>query len=489
MQHRGSTGVNLGFVLLAGSLCLAYVLTDGVPRRATVVLSSALAAGVLTVGLLRRRVVRPGPWWFVVAALVALTAHNLQSLVQMGIEGKPAATGLGPLLTLPLGYLGLLVASVLIAFPYARRDVGGIIDAVIIALGAASLIWAFLLHPALTAQDAATGERLYRLMIILLISGIAGAVVRATATTRRAKPALVYLLLAVTLTLAGNAAGVVTEDPVTGAGAWWIGLLWILAYLALGASAAHPAHAHLADPPVHSRSGRLTTRRLVFLGVVLALNPLLAGGTEAWGHPVDWVLLTTASVALVPLVILRIGQLARLHAEAEHKLAHLATHDQLTGLPNRRGLDEHLELALGRVRAGTSAGLVVLFCDLDGFKAVNDEHGHHVGDGLLAIASSRLRGALRARDLVARFGGDEFVVVVEGDPDLTEGEARDRIRRALADPIHTHGILSSVRASVGSASVRRGEDVSASQLLSTADGHMYAAKRALRTSTPGPTPG
>ncbi|WP_250445168.1 GGDEF domain-containing protein [Actinotalea sp. C106] len=480
--------MNLGFVVLAASLCLAFVLTDGVPRRATVVLSSALAAGVLTVRLLRRRVSRPGPWWFVVAALVALTAHNVQSLVQVGIEGKPAATGVGPLLTLPLGYLGLLVASILIAFPYARRDVGGVIDAVIIALGAASLVWAFLLHPALVALDAPPGVRLYRLMIILLVSGITGAVVRATATNHLARPALVYLLLAVTLTLAGNATGVMTEDPGTGASAWWIGLGWIVAYLALGASAAHPSHTHLADPQVHRRPGRLTSGRLVFLGVVLALNPLLAGAAEALGQPVDWVLLTTASVALVPLVILRIGQLARLHAEAEHKLAHLASHDQLTGLPNRRALDEHLETALGRVRSGSSAGLVVLFCDLDGFKAVNDEHGHHVGDGLLAIASSRLRGALRARDLVARFGGDEFVVVVEGDPDLTEGEARARIRQALADPIHTHGILASVRASVGSASVRRGEDARASQLLSRADGHMYAAKRAQRAPTSGPAP-
>jgi diguanylate cyclase (GGDEF)-like protein/PAS domain S-box-containing protein len=97
-------------------------------------------------------------------------------------------------------------------------------------------------------------------------------------------------------------------------------------------------------------------------------------------------------------------------AESSDELAYWATHDHLTGLPNRRYLDSYLSASIGPRRRADDR-LVVLFLDLDDFKPVNDEHGHQIGDEVLRVIARRLRNAAREDELVARYGGDEFVVV------------------------------------------------------------------------------
>ena len=111
---------------------------------------------------------------------------------------------------------------------------------------------------------------------------------------------------------------------------------------------------------------------------------------------------------------------------AEEWLEHRAFHDPLTDLPNRQLLFDRLGHALARTERGSS-GVAVLFMDLDRFKVINDSLGHEAGDRLLVAASERLKGCLRPEDTLARFGGDEFVVLVE---DLESTRAGDSSRRA-----------------------------------------------------------
>jgi diguanylate cyclase (GGDEF)-like protein/PAS domain S-box-containing protein len=161
----------------------------------------------------------------------------------------------------------------------------------------------------------------------------------------------------------------------------------------------------------------------------------------------------------------------------EAELAHRATHDALTGLPNRALLLDRLEQAVERVRSSSSDEVAVLFIDLDRFKAVNDELGHDVGDELLRVVAARLAGALRAIDVVARLGGDEFVVLCPG---LGRAEAEDvavRLLRAVSStPVHVGGQMVEVTASVGVSVAVGADDHHAEGLLREADAAMYQAK-------------
>ncbi|HUZ83594.1 MAG TPA: diguanylate cyclase, partial [Gaiellales bacterium] len=177
--------------------------------------------------------------------------------------------------------------------------------------------------------------------------------------------------------------------------------------------------------------------------------------------------------------------------EAERQISHLAYHDAMTGLPNRVMFQEHLDLAIARARrSGLSAA--VMFLDLDDFKLVNDSLGHAAGDRLLIEVGKRLRTITRDTDLVARQGGDEFLVLV---PDLTgpEGGAdspeavcdtvADKIRAAVELPIALGGQEVSVGVSLGAAIFPDAADTR-DELLRQADLAMYRAKVLRRGGSP-----
>jgi diguanylate cyclase (GGDEF)-like protein/PAS domain S-box-containing protein len=161
--------------------------------------------------------------------------------------------------------------------------------------------------------------------------------------------------------------------------------------------------------------------------------------------------------------------------ELERRLERAALHDPLTDLPNRRLLSDRLEHALAAAERSSTA-VAVLFIDLDGFKRVNDTHGHAVGDQLLIQTADRFKACLRDADTLARFGGDEFVVLLEHvtDPDQPAVTAR-RLTDALMSPFDLDGIQIEISASIGMALSTSGTHRS---LLHTADSAMYEAKSA-----------
>jgi diguanylate cyclase (GGDEF)-like protein len=158
----------------------------------------------------------------------------------------------------------------------------------------------------------------------------------------------------------------------------------------------------------------------------------------------------------------------------EDEIRHRALHDSLTGLPNRVLFHDRLEQALARVRRRSSRA-AILFLDLDRFKLVNDSLGHQVGDELLAAVAPRLRHAVRATDTVARFGGDEFAVLLEdisGERDAIE--MAQRIAAVFAQPFVLADSEHFVTTSVGIA-LAEGDEL-ADGLIRDADAAMYRAK-------------
>ena len=164
-----------------------------------------------------------------------------------------------------------------------------------------------------------------------------------------------------------------------------------------------------------------------------------------------------------------------INASAHREESERAVHDQLTGLPNRVLLMDRLDHALRSAERVHSA-VAVYFLDLDGFKAVNDTCGHAVGDGLLCLVAAYLRAAMRTSDTVARFGGDEFVVVCENATQRAEDDIRARISGAVARAASAVADGPRVDASIGVAWNTDGP-ATPSALLERADAAMYEEKR------------
>jgi len=165
---------------------------------------------------------------------------------------------------------------------------------------------------------------------------------------------------------------------------------------------------------------------------------------------------------------------------AEEALAHSAFHDELTGLPNRRLFLDRLEQALLDRRRGP-ARLAVLFLDLDRFKWINDSLGHGAGDKLLVTVTHRLEGAVRTGDTVARFGGDEFMVLCKGVAGESDAvRLAGRLREAISVPYSVEGLEITPSASIGVVVTPARGELEAESLLRDADTAMYQAKESGR---------
>jgi len=193
-----------------------------------------------------------------------------------------------------------------------------------------------------------------------------------------------------------------------------------------------------------------------------------ADGTYRWLHLVGTDLRANPAVGGIVWNGRDITDAHRLQDELRHQ----ATHDALTGLANRALLQQ-------RVRAAApDARIAVLLLDLDGFKQVNDVHGHHAGDQVLVAVANRVGALLGPAGTLARLGGDEFAVLLPGAGRAEAAEAAELVAAAVAEPIAVTGAVVSVGTSIG---IAVGTAADADRLLRDADAAMYRDKQSHRT--------
>ena len=175
--------------------------------------------------------------------------------------------------------------------------------------------------------------------------------------------------------------------------------------------------------------------------------------------------------------MLEVRLLYKTVAEQGRMQKEMALHDVLTGLPNRRLLVDRVEKAMQHASRGHNM-MAVMYLDLDGFKAVNDTHGHHTGDELLKMVSDRLLRATRKEDTVARIGGDEFVAVLSDIAHVDDViRPASKVLRFLSSPFDIDELSVKVSASIGIA-FYPGDGQDVESLISHADKALYDAKRA-----------
>ncbi|HWW53620.1 MAG TPA: PAS domain S-box protein [Acidimicrobiales bacterium] len=218
-----------------------------------------------------------------------------------------------------------------------------------------------------------------------------------------------------------------------------------------------------------------------------ALDGLVSGRLDEWhtekryvrkDGEVVWVRLSVVAIAdasgAPAYLVSQMQDVTEERAQTE-RLSRLALHDALTGLPNRVLLFDRLETALARLGRSGNARVVVMFLDLNGFKLVNDEYGHHFGDSVLAEIGSRLGACVRASDTVARYGGDEFVIVCEESDAAEVRSLVRRIRRAISRPLLVGSQPVKLSVSIGVVSVDDAQAAPAG-VIERADRAMYQSK-------------
>ncbi|AEV84457.1 signal peptide protein [Actinoplanes sp. SE50] len=470
---RGGTGLRRRLWWLTIALGIAaiggyFLLPGGGFAQAVAYNAMGLLSGLaMLAGVWLHRPSRRALWIFFAAGqLMNVAGDVIWNIYEYGLhqEPFPSVADIFYLGSYPLLGAGLVR---LVRQHHGRRP-RHLLDAAIVATGTGLVFWVFVLHPAAAAAANTPLERMintaYPAVDVMLLAILAGLF-----TLPGARTASTWLLAgaALALLVADVGYSVLTAhlsfddgNPLDAA--------WLLSYVLWGAAALHPSMSARPAAIAHGVGTGLGRGRQALLAVCSLLAPGLLFVPGVAARPADWMVAAAGTVALFLLVSARMSGFVNRVQKQAGQLEKLALHDELTGLANRRRFQAQLSAALG------NGPCCIALLDLTGFKKINDQFGHRVGDLLLAEVAGRLTAAADHPASVARMGGDEFTLLLPAASRESATEVAEHVRRLLAQPIRVAGHELLISANIGLTETDSlGDPVEA---LRRADVAMYAAK-------------
>ncbi len=453
----------------------------GAAQDVVYVALGASSVVAIVVGVHLHRPIRSTPWYLMAAGQLLWVIGDAVDSWFNDVDHTapfPSVADAFYLAAYPVLALGLLL---LIRGRRPRRDVAGLLDSATLTAALGLLSWVLLARPTLEASQESVAAAAIAVAYPMADILLAGLLIRMVTTAGGRTASFRLLLAAVALLIAGDTTSAALS-LFSSSSTSVFDVIWLASYIAWGAAALHPSMRTLSAPasdlgPRFTRGwlAALALATLVAPGI-LAVQWVSRSRIDIWAVFAGCVVMFLLVVARMNVAIEQIVAANRDRERLQDDLTYQAEHDSLTELPNRAQALRMIDGALSRARR-SSAVIGLLFVDLDGFKAVNDNFGHRVGDDVLRAIAQRLQAGIRGGDTVARLGGDEFIVLLEPlDTQSAAIEIAERLVIASSEPITTtDGHRVRVGASVGIAISQDGAH-DAEHLLHEADIAVYRAK-------------
>ncbi|MEL6983085.1 MAG: EAL domain-containing protein, partial [Actinomycetota bacterium] len=456
----------------ATALTVLYFAVEKSPESKLVLYNGVglLSLLLLVFGVWKHRPKPLAPWlWFGGGLASFLTADVIYYVIELqsGDAGPPFPNladafylSMYPLMIIGLTYMVQHVAP--------GRSRASFIDAAVVGIAMFGILWVLFVDDFFASDasfDALAVALAYPVMDVALLAVAARLVV----TVHLKHPPFAFIVTAIgSLAIADTCYQIYLQNGTFRTGLF-IDAFWLLFYVGFALAALHPTVAR--KPPEPEDTDRLTPVQLMIMFVATLSVPLV---DLFWGTQADRIVTISCSALLFLLILVRVFDLTRTIEKGKDRLRHDAEHDSLTGLANRVRFADRTRAAVAA--ADGDHPIAVLFIDLDDFKTVNDSLGHQAGDLMLAEVAARLGRVVRDGDTVARFGGDEFAVLLESAADRRD--AMNVARRALdvlGEPIDLGDRAVRANASIGIAMDMDGQS-DVDSLMRNADVAMYLSK-------------
>lgn len=424
---------------------------------------------MLAVGVHFNKLRPRGPWlWFGAGLGSFLVADVIYYILDIQHNGEPPFPNVADAFYLGMYPLMIVGLTKMVQHVAPGRDKASFIDAAVVGIAMFGITWVLFVDDVFQSGSGIDSGLLVSLAYPVMDVALLAVAARLVVSVHLKHLPFAFIVGAIAALGIADTAYQIKLGNGTFQTGQFPDAFWLTFYVGFSLAALHPSSRVVT--PVQDNQGRLRASQLVVMFFATLAVPLV---DLFWGTQEDRVVTIVASALLFLLILLRVFGLMKTVESGKDQLRHDAEHDSLTGLSNRVLFAERTKLALQNREDNK---LAVLFIDLDDFKTVNDSLGHQAGDAMLAEVADRLADVVAEEDTVARFGGDEFAVLLESAVDRRDAQnVARRALEALSEPIDLGTRTVRASASIGIA-MAADEDPDVDELMRNADVAMYLSK-------------